>query len=720
MIKKINWVSVSTFKRDNHYIPKKEIRKSGSLTFDSIVKSLKKPAIGTEKGSANAFGLWKPKDVNAGKVKANVSSVSGVMLDIDGGEFSFEYLQKKMDGFGYNYILHSTYSNKNTKKDEKGVRARIIIPLQEDIAPEDYRNACYNVLYDSGILSTSDDKQTIKSKGIDTSVFSPERIVYKTVTEKEENYLFHFCETKTFYKYEKREETQPNTHLGQKTYKDIPVVQDFLKQISDILSAKSYQQGGKNQTPFYNKKDNRYYIVEKFNYSNLNLDFLVNEFPEYYEKQGDRIHRVGSESSAGISLKEDGFVSSHDNDPMQSKFYKPFDVIKKLRCNNDFKQTLTYLYENKDRYHLMDSDFPEWVKPVEVNYIYKSEDNKSVAYTYGSITFYSGWLQQKENPFEYIFGNVLFPKGYVSIISAPAGTGKSTLAASLIVSYIKKESFISYPSNYKEGNVVLILTEGAVEQYEYIFKDMKLSDEQRRKITIVDYHGKQNKNELQEGLKMIQNIELIVLDAYLGLEKKANNNDVESAKEGLGFFESLAKEYKCGMLVLGHSNKNQNTKGMNPDNIMGTSYFVAIARQACQLTKEGNDAIGFQVTKQNCFFTMGKEEIKQAMKKHYLKFGENFTYIEEDQPSSVFCRIEDLFKLLKNIPEQELVSLTEDFKQEDNSKKHHTIRYFLSFLAKQKEIDISDVSDDTLLKSIKRLETNYEDITQKIKQNLSA
>ena len=79
-----------------------------------------------------------------------------------------------------------------------------------------------------------------------------------------------------------------------------------------------------------------------------------------------------------------------------------------------------------------------------------------------------------------------------------------------------------------------------------------------------------------------------------------------------------------------------------------------------------------------------------------------------------------MFKLLKNIPEQELISLTEDFKQEDNSKKHHTIRYFLSFLAKQKEIDISDVSDDTLLKSIKRLETNYEDITQKIKQNLSA
>ncbi|MBQ4420747.1 MAG: hypothetical protein II878_04280 [Bacteroidales bacterium] len=171
---KLNWVSVSTFKRDNHYIPKKDIRQTGSLTFGRLVEILKTPAIGTEKGSANAFGLWKPKDVNAGKVKANVSSVSGVMLDIDGGEFSFEHLQKKMDGFGYNYILHSTYSNKNRKKDEKGVRARIIIPLQEDIAPEDYRNACYNVLYDSGILSTSDDKQTINSKGIDTSVFSPE------------------------------------------------------------------------------------------------------------------------------------------------------------------------------------------------------------------------------------------------------------------------------------------------------------------------------------------------------------------------------------------------------------------------------------------------------------------------------------------------------------------------------------------------------------------
>lgn len=461
------------------------------------------------------------------------------------------------------------------------------------------------------------------------------------------------------------------------------------------------------------------FLIEKFNSMHLNLDFLPNEFPSLYQREGDRIKRVGSTCSAGISVKENTFVSSHSEDPMGKQAYKPFDVIQHLCCDDDFKATVSYIFDNKERYGLSISDFPKWAKPIEINYIYKDEqENKSQIFNYGHLIVYKGKLPESMNKREFSFGDVLLPKRVVSILSAPCGTGKSIMVASMIGSFVKNSSFLDYSSNYKGGYVVVILTEDDPRQYDYVLKKMQLTEQQRDKVIIIEYFD-QKLNELKQFLVTINNIEMIVLDAYLGLKKEKSNNDVESANEGLSPFFEFAKLYNSSCLVVAHSNKNQFTKGLNPDNVMGTNYFVGKSRQLIQLSKPKEDDknhILCKITKQNLYYDRTVEEKNDIERERYLRFNDDFTYTEEKDKSSIQSKTKEIMQLIEKMSDEELLEYIKMFQATLTDNRQNTLLFFVQYVATTEEINFENLP--AVQKSIQRLKTDYDSLYDKVNKLL--
>lgn len=427
-------------------------------------------------------------------------------------------------------------------------------------------------------------------------------------------------------------------------------------------------------------------VIEEYN-SRASIDWLCSTYPELYEKVGNRAKRKGSDSGAGISLSENNrFISAHDNDVMVLKGYKsytPFDLLVELDFNGSFKNAINSL---KD---------PIKKREEEVIKINKEEIEKNDAIINYSdnITIYNGWLDISKELFNYMYSNCFIPKGYITLISASAGTGKSTFVASLIASYVKQEDFLEYKSNYENGYIAVILTEGSVTQYNYIFQKKNLTEEQRKKIVLIEWTGTEKQYLdyfLNDFEKNYGKLEGVVLDAYLGMRKNKSNNDVESANEGLELFTKYSKKYNCFSIIVAHSNKNQATKGLNPDNIIGTSYFVGIARQVAQLSRgRDKEHIYFQITKENTLFSFSFEEITAIKDKKSLLFGENFTYIiDKNTEKTAYEVLNEVFESLEEIEDYELLELVMNFLNQEKDKRKKTLLCFLIWYSREKQIDM--------------------------------
>lgn len=437
---------------------------------------------------------------------------------------------------------------------------------------------------------------------------------------------------------------------------------------------------------YTSKNQNSNSIIDEYN-SRASIDWLCSEYSEFYEKVGNRAKRKGSDSGAGISLLENNkFVSAHDNDVMVLKGYKsysPFDLLVEIDFNGSFKDAINFLKASAKNIKKED---------IKINNIEIKKEDAIINYS-NNLTIYNGWLDTTKQIFTYMYSNCFVPKGFVTLVSASAGTGKSTFVASLIASYVKREDFLEYNSNYEDGYIVIILTEGSITQYNFIFQKKFLTEEQRKKIVLIEWTGTEKQYLdcfLNDFEKNYGKLEGIVLDAYLGMRKNKSNNDVESANEGLELFTKYSKIYNCFSIIVAHSNKNQSTKGLNPDNIIGTSYFVGIARQVAQLSKgRSKEHIYFQITKENTLFSLSFEEITKIKEKKSLLFGENFTYIiDHNTEKTAYEVLNEVFEDLEELDDYELLEFVMNFLNQEKDKRKKTLLCFLIWYSREKNIDM--------------------------------
>lgn len=437
---------------------------------------------------------------------------------------------------------------------------------------------------------------------------------------------------------------------------------------------------------YTSKNQNSNSIIDEYN-SIASIDWLCSKYPEFYEKVGNRAKRKGSDSGPGISLLENNkFVSAHDNDVMVLKGYKsysPFDLLVEIDFNGSFKNAINSLKDPAKKIKKED---------IKINNTEIKKEDAIINYS-SNLTIYNGWLDTTKQIFTYMYSNCFVPRGYITLISASAGTGKSTFVASLIASYVKREDFLEYNSNYEDGYIAVILTEGSITQYNFIFQKKLLTEEQRKKIILIEWTGTEKQYLdyfLNDFEKNYGKLEGIVLDAYLGMRKNKSNNDVESANEGLELFTKYSKIYNCFSIIVAHSNKNQATKGLNPDNIIGTSYFVGIARQVAQLSKgREKEHIYFQITKENTLFSLSFDEIMKIKDKKSLSFGENFTYIiDHNTEKTAYEVLNEVFDDLEELDDYELLEHVMNFLNQEKDKRKKTLLCFLIWYSREKNIDM--------------------------------
>lgn len=461
-----------------------------------------------------------------------------------------------------------------------------------------------------------------------------------------------------------------------------------------------------------------------FNSRNQTLERLADEFPEYYELQGDRIHRVGSDSPAGISFNGNIYLSSHDKDPMQRKAYTLFDAICKLRFNGNFSSTINYLRDNKAKYSLSDEDFPVYrsfknrdnssqlptTKTEEMVY-----ENGSKSYQYGTIKVYEGFLPM-DTHVVYLLDNGLFPEGGVSILSSPGGVGKSTLMAALVAKAVKNEPFASTKINYKGGKILLVFTEGMSGQYEHTFKKLNLTEEQRQKILVLEWKGIQKDSDFISFVDEFpenygEEIEMVILDSLTG-KSKVSDNDPEGVRQVFNLFYSVLKKYPTAKgIILHHPNKNKYISDDNIGKLNGSAGWGNASRQIILLTRKGKDLF-FHIPKDNSMYEYSLDEQAEKREKKCLRMLDNFEYefieVKEQENKKTRDKVMEVIEKIKTLTDEQRQKIYYSWYSQTDNAKQVNITSFIEYCAKMFGIDITDISNNRI-RNILNDSTNIEE-----------
>lgn len=390
--------------------------------------------------------------------------------------------------------------------------------------------------------------------------------------------------------------------------------QNTFSNTKNIGQAVTYKNSHSN--PFTN-------LINKFNQLNSNIDSLCFELSEFYEKEGNRAKRIGSQDAAGISFMPDTytFVSAHDKDPMQRKAYTLFDAICTLKFNYDFKQTLHYLYDNRVRFSLSEEDFyynnhkNNYITPF--NYTKETGDilNKE-EHKYKFIQVTNGYPEEKNFEQKFIYYPLCPVSQRYTLLLGESGVGKTSFYTKLIAAYLKGEDFLgmNLDDNYRDKVVVVILTEGDSNNIWNILKKSNIDDKTAERVHLIRWNkfGKYSDN-LNEFITCINkigldNIALVFWDSWLGTEIYNSKNDSEAIREGTKAIQYILENSKTGACayIIHHFNKNKEQKGRDRSN--GSMYLDADGCLTYSLKKQDLNKIILRIENQNISLAFNEEE----------------------------------------------------------------------------------------------------------------
>lgn len=186
---------------------------------------------------------------------------------------------------GYTAVLHTTFQSTPTAP-----RYRLIIPLDREVAPDEYAAAALSVV------------NTLGTNYFDPSTAEPERYMFKPAAEELENFQWWLYD-------------------GPLASAD-ELLADFDADLS-TLPLPNPPKGKRN--PFEIEG-----VVGAFNRAYEDIQLLITEYDLPYSPAGSgRWHLVGSKAVAGMGAVSSGIVYSHHaNDPAYGQACTAFDLVR--------------------------------------------------------------------------------------------------------------------------------------------------------------------------------------------------------------------------------------------------------------------------------------------------------------------------------------------------------------------------------------------------------
>ena len=281
--------------------PKRDSRhwKTEQVTWDELKGWLEKPA--STKACGNyVLGKFRETTVtaespgthpidalpctNLHRTKLAIESRSALTLDVDHPEEGF--LDKMRQELGrVAYIVHTTYSS--TAEDP---RYRIIIPLDRNVAPDEYHVAAASVM------------NAVGAKSFDPGSVQAERYMFKP----------------------SKGPKQPFEYIVNEG--GLADVEQLLEEFEEDLSAIPLPKPNRSKRdPFAIEG-----TVGAFNRAYSDFADLIHEYDLPYAEAGsDRWHLVGASAAAGMGVCAPGLVFSHHaNDPAYGQTCSAFDLAR--------------------------------------------------------------------------------------------------------------------------------------------------------------------------------------------------------------------------------------------------------------------------------------------------------------------------------------------------------------------------------------------------------
>lgn len=249
-----------------------------NMTYGQFVRSLQKPKITSKKGGAGGFIGGYVKETRS---KSNVQSRSMITIDIDDIS-NIDVWGNVKDYTNFASLLYSSHNSTPSKP-----RYRLIIPLKDDIKPEQYKTVT-QFLVDMLHIN------------IDETSYQFERIMFYPTCENDDNYQFH--------------------------YQDLPFFDptDIVKQsktIQSFTNGEFKKRDPRTKENWIGAWCNTYSIEEVL------LTFL----PDVYEPYADdRYSFIEGSTKGGLVIYDEGqhAHSNHGTDPISGMNVNSFDLYR--------------------------------------------------------------------------------------------------------------------------------------------------------------------------------------------------------------------------------------------------------------------------------------------------------------------------------------------------------------------------------------------------------
>lgn len=671
-----------------------KIERSEEITLEKLERFLEKPEESKSKKGSYWFNFMIPYDIEGRRKKDNVKSVSAIMMDYDKEQLSIKDLVDNLNkNFPYLWYLYPTFNNKSFPFNQKGARARIIIPVEEEIPKDDYNDVCS---YIANLLDID----------FDSTMFSAEHMSYAIVCQDKKNYQL----------FKSNEQAPFNYNL-------------FLEDIKEYKTQVSNMNTNQNITSTKN-------IVDYINKQYTSLHYLVSFFPEYYEKKEKRVRVKGAKSDAGVVDMSDGKIFSHHaTDPINEGGkitpHQMFDYFKKYCGEGDFKKTVQYLKENNDKGLLK--------IPHELftgSFSYDDMPTYTATATGNILNYGRGYIKDlASKPREFIYYPFLpMTTSRYNLFLGESGTGKTTFWSILFARLLKRQSFLGCDflektnDNYNNIAVVGVYAEDEPLTTQRIFKKLGVSEQECENFHYFDwtriYKYDQNLEAFKPIMEQILNdYDCVVLfwDNWLSTETDNSKNDTESVEQGtkaLRYTMDKAKKLnkKCSVTLVHHFNKNQMQQGKDRAN--GTMYTDAHAGLTFGLEKVGESEreMTMKIYNQNVNLPF---EVIEKWKKIGLKIEkqENYEFKVEGfiEKSTAKDILEPYCSRIDTMNEEQLKDYYSSFTQTVSSKQQKfSENCFLHYILQDLGYSLADKDKESINTAFKRHYPNTKTFLQKI------
>lgn len=188
------------------------------------------------------------------------------------------------------------------------------------------------------------------------------------------------------------------------------------------------------------------------------------------------------------------------------------------------------------------------------------------------------------------------PKGFITLLGAEPGTGKSLVALDIAKRIIHQESWPDdAPAGVHQRRIVYVDAELVPQMLHqravrWGLDESKLFVMSPSRNEMLDFGDRKCRERLR---RMVAQIEpsMVIVDSLSSITLRGENN-IEDIRGILGFLNELAVDYNVGLLLIHHLRKRGNnqittstTREISIDDFRGSGHIIAMSRSVLALSK---------------------------------------------------------------------------------------------------------------------------------------